>query len=193
MSYMRVLPCWETPCWLVSKKVRLWAGDIFMPHGQVLFCVCRNWHPKFFTFLKRKLDLFFSSSKDILTLNDGDNSWLWSSFCWVWGPHCWWCHQKPNWRWSYWDFVKHYFDSLSTWLCQRFHCGRWVTDCWEIVLCEPLGLLGKIHTKSLQAFLYLQISITFSSLPCFSSCAHRLPLTFIRFWNYFGSTDQALC
>ena len=51
-----------------------------------------------------------------LTLNDGDNSWLWSSFCWVWGPQCWWCHQKPT--WSYWDSVKHYFDSLGTWLCQ---------------------------------------------------------------------------
>ena len=94
--------------------------------------------------------IFVSSSKDILTVNDGDTFSLWSSFCWVWGPQCWWCHQKPNWRWSYWDSVKHYFDSLSTWLC---HCRGWVTDCWEIIPCEPLGLLGKKHTKSFRAFL----------------------------------------
>lgn len=118
MSYMRVLPCWETPCLTCeqeSKAVSRWPFHATRT-GAVL-CL-QKLTPKALHFPEEKTWSFFSSSKDILTLNDGGNSWLWSSFCWVWGPHCWWCHQKPTWRWSYWDSVKHYFDSLSTWLCQ---------------------------------------------------------------------------
>lgn len=117
MSYMRVLPCWETPCLTCeqeSKAVSRWPFHATRT-GAVL-CL-QKLTPKVLYFPEEKTwSFFFSSSKDILTLNDGDNSWLWSSFCWVWGPQCWWCHQKPT--WSYWDSVKHYFDSLGTWLCQ---------------------------------------------------------------------------